>query len=334
MSKISVIVPVYKVEDYLHQCVDSILDQTFDDYNLILIDDGSPDNCGKICDEYKEQDSRVIVIHQANGGLSAARNAGIDYTFENLDSEWITFIDSDDYVKRDYLQKLYDACSNNNVDISACGLLKIKDGIPVNKHNKELTGEVITMSSAEFFAQKKCGSNLLAVTSPGKLYRKTLFSNQRYPTGKLYEDTFLTHHILFDTDRVAVILENLYLYTVRDESITNSQWNPKKMDRIEAIHERMLYFKDNGYQELYIRDNRLYLLYIKTTITDIKNTDKRRYSLYYKNCRRLLRRECKSSLSRKVISFKEYLGYIRYCNVVLDSFWNLYSIIKKALAHR
>ena len=106
MPLISVIVPVYKVEEYLSRCVDSILSQTFEDFELILIDDGSPDNCGKICDEYTKKDNRVHVIHQENGGLSSARNAGIDWAFENSDSEWLTFIDSDDWVHIQYLDLL------------------------------------------------------------------------------------------------------------------------------------------------------------------------------------------------------------------------------------
>lgn len=96
MSEITVVVPVYKVEQYLHRCIDSILVQTYRDFELILIDDGSPDSCGMICDEYAKSDSRIHVIHQENGGLSAARNAGIDWAFANSDSQWLTFIDSDD----------------------------------------------------------------------------------------------------------------------------------------------------------------------------------------------------------------------------------------------
>ena len=121
MPEISVIVPVYKVEKYIHRCIDSILNQTFRDFELIMVDDGSPDNCGAICDEYAAKDNRVVVIHQENGGLSAARNAGIDWAFTNSNSEWLNFIDSDDWVHPEYLQKLYDAAKCNNVSVSVCG---------------------------------------------------------------------------------------------------------------------------------------------------------------------------------------------------------------------
>jgi len=109
MPAISIIVPVYKVEAYLARCVDSILDQSFRDFELILVDDGSPDNCGAICEEYARKDSRIHVIHQENGGLSAARNAGIDWAFENSNSQWLTFVDSDDWLHREYLNVLYRA---------------------------------------------------------------------------------------------------------------------------------------------------------------------------------------------------------------------------------
>ena len=107
MPKISVIVPIYKVEKYLNRCVDSILHQTFTDFELILVDDGSPDNCGKMCDEYAEKDSRVVVIHKKNGGLSDARNKGLDWVFANSNSEYVVFIDSDDYIDERYLELLY-----------------------------------------------------------------------------------------------------------------------------------------------------------------------------------------------------------------------------------
>ena len=121
MAQISVIVPVYKVEPYLRRCVDSILAQTFTDFELILVDDGSPDNCGAICEEYEKKDSRVHVIHQENEGLSAARNAGIEWVFANSNSEWLNFVDSDDWVHPQMLERLYHAVLEHNVKVSICG---------------------------------------------------------------------------------------------------------------------------------------------------------------------------------------------------------------------
>ena len=118
MAEISIIVPVYKVENYLYRCIESIISQTFTDYELILIDDGSPDKCGDICEEYAKKNDRIHVIHQKNGGLSAARNAGIDWSYKYSNSTWITFIDSDDWVSPDYLEALCTAAVSNKKDIS------------------------------------------------------------------------------------------------------------------------------------------------------------------------------------------------------------------------
>ena len=116
--KISIIVPVYKVEKYIHKCIDSILAQTFTDFELILVDDGSPDNCGKICDEYAKEDSRIVVIHKDNGGVSDARNIGIS----RANGEYIGFVDSDDYIDKDMYKNLYESCLNNKADISIIGI--------------------------------------------------------------------------------------------------------------------------------------------------------------------------------------------------------------------
>jgi glycosyltransferase involved in cell wall biosynthesis len=123
MPAISVIVPVYKVEKYIHRCVDSILGQTFTDFELILVDDGSPDSCGAICDEYAAKDSRVV-IHQENGGLSAARNAGIEWSFDHSNSGWMTFIDSDDWVHPQYLELLHRACLENGTALRSVSMLQ------------------------------------------------------------------------------------------------------------------------------------------------------------------------------------------------------------------
>ncbi|MCD7802997.1 MAG: glycosyltransferase [Clostridiales bacterium] len=121
MPEISVIVPVYKVEPYLRRCVDSILNQTFQDFELILVDDGSPDHCPAICDEYAGRDSRIVVIHQKNAGLSAARNAGIDWVFANSDSKWISFVDSDDWVTPTYLSLMISALQiDSDIDMVQC----------------------------------------------------------------------------------------------------------------------------------------------------------------------------------------------------------------------
>ena len=169
MPSISVIVPVYKVEPYIHRCVESIFAQTFTDFELILVDDGSPDNCGSICDDYATKDNRVTVIHQDNGGLSDARNAGIDWAFANSGSEWLTFIDSDDWVHPMYLEVLYCAVKDTGCSISVCGYNET-DGETPYVDEAKLQAEVV--NTEDFY----CEHNVNAVVAWGKLYKKVLFS--------------------------------------------------------------------------------------------------------------------------------------------------------------
>ena len=195
---ISVIVPVYKVEKYIHRCVDSILAQTFTDFELILVDDGSPDNCGKICDEYAEKDNRIHVIHKENGGLSDARNAGIDWAFANSDSEWITFIDSDDWIHPKYLEALYNAVKETGCEISICGYEETTGDSP---KVDDINLQAVIVSTEDFF----CEHNVNAVVAWGKLYKKELFREIRYPVGKLHEDEFTTYKLLFQYENCAFV---------------------------------------------------------------------------------------------------------------------------------
>ena len=238
MSAISVIVPVYKVEKYIHRCVDSILGQTFSDFELILVDDGSPDSCGAICDEYAAKNSRVVVIHQQNGGLSAARNAGIDWVFANSDSQWLTFVDSDDWIHPEYLQRLLNAAVDYNVSVSICGYEQT-DGTEPDIALDMLTP--VLCDTEAFYVEH----NVNATVAWGKLYRKECFHEIRYPVGKFHEDEYVTHRILFALGHLAFVDIPLYAYFQNSSGITKSPWNPKRLDAISAIAEQMHYMKEN-----------------------------------------------------------------------------------------
>ena len=127
MATISVIVPIYKVEKYINKCIESIMVQSFQDFDLILVDDGSPDACPRRCDEYAKQDERIVVIHKKNGGLSDARNAGIDWAMEHSKSQWFAFVDSDDYLHPDYLKTLYDTAQKEEADLVICDFVRVND---------------------------------------------------------------------------------------------------------------------------------------------------------------------------------------------------------------
>lgn len=239
MPQISVIVPVYKVEPYLHRCVDSILAQTFTDFELILVDDGSPDNCGAICDEYAQKDSRVHVIHQENGGLSAARNAGIDWVFENSDSEWLTFVDSDDWIHPRMLEQLYHAVLEYNVEVSICGYEETGED---NRWTNAVAAQVKLWPVEQFYVEH----NVNATVAWGKLYARACFADIRYPVGKIYEDEYVTYRILFQFEQVAVIDVPMYAYFVNPEGITKSEWTVKRLDKLDALIEQISFFEGSG----------------------------------------------------------------------------------------
>lgn len=245
MPEISVIVPVYKVEAYLHRCVDSILAQTFSDFELILVDDGSPDNCPEICDKYAEKDNRIKVIHQKNGGLSAARNAGIDWVFANSDSDYFAFIDSDDWVHPRYLELLHKAIKKYNTAVSMCRLERTDEYI--DKYNENVL-EPILMNTEDAYIDEP-----IAAVAYNKLYKRECFNEIRYPLGKIHEDEFTTYKILFAYKSIAVIQDTLYFYFTNPNGIMRTKWSPKRLHAIEAVEEQIKFFKENGYDKAYNR---------------------------------------------------------------------------------
>ena len=242
MPQISVIVPVYKVEPYLRRCVDSILGQTFADFELILVDDGSPDGCPDICDEYASRDPRVVVIHQKNGGLSAARNTGIDWAFANSDSQWLTFIDSDDWVHPEYLQILITEAAESRCRIAACSLLSTDTLLPFQSAPVDSK----TLNSRNFYISE----NSCAIPACGKLYEKQLFFDIRYPLGRLHEDEFTTYKLLFKTDKIVFVSNSLYYYFYNQMGITKSDWHSKRLDALDACDERIGYFQHRNDLEM------------------------------------------------------------------------------------
>ena len=243
MPKYSVIVPVYKVEAVLPRCIESILNQTVTDFELILIDDGSPDRSGVICDEYAAKDERIRVIHQENGGLSAARNAGIEWALHNSDSEWITFIDSDDWVHVRYLESLYRAAMQYNTPISMCWLVKTS-GEEVSPESFD----AVLRSTEEAFTYN---GQMIASFSCGRLYRKELFENYRFPIGKLWEDMYLVHKILFQFPEIAVIEQPLYYYYRNPESIIRRKWSEKNKDILVAYETEIFPFFKEKHPSVY-----------------------------------------------------------------------------------
>ena len=317
MSSVSIIVPVYNVEKYLRRCVDSILAQTFTDYELIIVDDGSPDNCGKISDEYAEKDNRIHVIHKKNGGLSDARNAGIDWAFQNSDSEWITFIDSDDWVHSNYLKDLFE--SRNVLD--ECKLIICKHFVSHGENISYIDSFSKTIYEPDEFRTELAEFATCAVA---KLYRKELFSTIRFPVGRLNEDVFTIYKLIFSVDKLVFIDVVLYAYYQSESSIMRSKWSKRKLDALEAFDEQIHYFRDNEYYPSYRRAIIAYANQILDQINNCKEygTDDKKAP---KMLKKLLRKHMRKYKNEKVFSIKLTPQYDDYA---YPSLMKYYWIVK------
>ena len=320
-----VVVPIYKVENYLQRCIESILSQTFTDFKLILVDDGSTDSCGIICDNYARVDDRIMVIHKANGGLSDARNWGIELSFAYSEYEWISFIDSDDWIHPQYLDLLYNAVKKSGCQISVCGFRETSDEI-VEGYYSETYTEVI--NSHEFF----CRCNVNAVVAWGKLYKKELFANIRFPFAKLHEDEFTTYRLLFSVQYLSFIRNELYYYFVNHQSITQSGWSLKSIDGIEAIMENIQYFYKNKkkYYGAYIKSIKKLEWGINTQLEALKKSEychKYDYYLLYAKYYRVLLRYGRKE---KMYPFSKYYYYyeIAYPKS-MKYYWIMRSVLGK-----
>jgi glycosyltransferase involved in cell wall biosynthesis len=237
-NKISVIVPIYKVEKYLNRCVDSIINQTYRNLEIILVDDGSPDNSGLISDEFARIDPRVRVIHKSNGGLSDARNAGI----EIATGDFIGFVDSDDFIHPEMFSHLYDLMRKHGADIAQCSFRAVTEDTfvdPGEDNEKVISNlEALRLIYTEYKVDY--------VVAWDKLYRRQLFDSIRFPVGKIHEDEFTTYKLFYLSGRIAVIDKKYYYYFQSPDSIIRSGFNLKKLHYTDAMEERILFFKEKG----------------------------------------------------------------------------------------
>ena len=238
MPQISVIVPVYKVEQYLEACLASIAAQTFRDYELILVDDGSPDRCGEMCEAYAAQHPNVMVIHQKNAGLSAARNTGA----KAAAGEYISFIDSDDYIAPDCLEYLYGLITEFDADIAIGGRMRVYDSRPADPPVKKDYETAVSPEEAliNLCYGSKDGREW-PITAWGKLYCRDLVLRYPYPVGRLYEDIATTHKLVGASHMVAYGSRVIYYWRQREQSITHDVITEKQFDGILSAEEQLRY---------------------------------------------------------------------------------------------
>ena len=236
-EKISVIVPVYNVEAYLEKCVESILRQTYTNLEILLIDDGSTDNSGDLCDQLALRDQRIRVIHKENGGLSDARNTGI----EEASSDLIGFVDSDDYIDEDMYETLYRQMLESKAELSMCGHYDVYHQNP----EKQVVAIQTWVLTPEEAIRMVMEAKILSVTAVNKLYKKELFDQLRFEMGKIAEDAFIMIRLIHQCSKVVATNEKKYYYVHRENSITTQKFSLKFLNVIEAYEQNANIIREN-----------------------------------------------------------------------------------------
>ena len=260
---ISVILPIYNVEKYLKRCIDSVIEQTYKNIEIILVDDGATDNSGKICEEYAKKDERIIVIHKENGGLSDARNAGII----KAKGKYITLVDSDDYIEKDYVEFLYKLLKDNNVKMSICSHTVIYENGTILKKETHENSVLDSKTTLERILYDE-GIDLSAWA---KMYEKSLFDKVLYPKGRLFEDAATTYLLMDQCKKIAIGSESKYNYMVRNNSITSATFSSKKMELIVSTKEMSDYVKEK-YPDLTSAANRRLMYAYLSTLSQLANS--------------------------------------------------------------
>lgn len=316
---VSIIVPIYKVEKYIRRCVESILNQSYKNIEIILVDDGSPDNCGRIIDTY--EDSRIIILHKENGGLSDARNYGMKY----ITGEYIFFLDSDDWIDVDAIKSLVNIIKRYKADVVQCGFYYVYDEYLLydNRHyneednlvlldNESLMRELIINEKVKNFAW-------------GKLYKADLVKDQFFRKGVIFEDIFWTHLIMSNVSKYVIYHKALYYYVQRDDSIV-STYSIRNLDMLRGLKERHTYIQNN--YSKFIKES--YIAILKASMMHYellnKNKNKDKDFFYRKEIKDYILNniieirnavEEDKELTRKLILFKN--GYYLYKGYVLTN---------------
>lgn len=302
---ISVIIPVYNVEKYLDECINSVVNQTYTNIEIMLVDDGSIDDSSNICDEWKKKSECIKVIHKKNGGLSDARNVGI----ENAQGKYIIFVDSDDWIPRDSIEYLYNLIINYEADIVCGTILEVFDRKYIRKIN--IKEDIVVANNVEALEDLMYMQRITNSAS-GKIYKKELFDSIKYPVGKLYEDLGTTYKVFSKANKIVLSNKNVYFYFKNNqESIVNRKYSYRELDRITFAREE-LEFINNNYNQL--REAAIYKLYYESIITigkmPIKNKDRKMVYEFIKKYRYSVIKNSKLTLKQRIFCASSFFGIL------------------------
>ncbi len=300
---ISVIIPVYNVEKYINRCVDSVIHQSYTNLEIILVDDGSPDNCPTICDNYSKQDSRIKVIHKKNGGLSDARNVGIDAS----NGKYITFVDSDDWIPQNSIMTLYNNIKINDADISS--------GTIMETYKKNINKKIVSGNRKTYNTEQAMEELLylhrFSNSASGKLYKKTLFNNIRYPLGKHYEDLATTYKVFDLAKKVVGTDEIVYFYFQNSNSIMHKKYDRRRLESYEFAKKQLQFIKKEYPKITKAAIFRLFyeilmILYDMPLFSEDKKIIMHDFQKYRRTCIK----NNKLYKKQKMLCFSSYFGHI------------------------
>lgn len=320
---VSVIIPVYNVKKYLSKCIESVVNQTYNKLEIILVNDGSNDGSNEICEKYKDQDNRIVFISKENGGLSSARNVGLDIS----KGEYVTFLDSDDYIDRNMIRVLVNNLEKNQCDISIIDPVRVDESDNVICSIKNKLERVIY--NKEEAIEKYCEGKFIPAW--GKLYKKCLFDNIRFPIGVLNEDEAIMIKV-FDNCKRKIIYDNsqLYYYLYRESgSITNNKNSIKNYeDWVKNSYSNMIYIKEN-YPQLIGKAEFRYYTSIISTVNRLLILEENQYKLEIQKYKDMIKRNRIEILKNRDIDIKFKLKcYTIIFNIKLYKFIRKFNIKK------
>lgn len=320
MDLVSIIIPVYNVENYINRCVRSVINQTYRNIEIILIDDGSPDNSGEICDEFANKDNRILVIHKQNGGLSDARNHGI----RKASGKYITFIDSDDWVSFKYIETLVYNIENYNAEISICGYISTANENYIFEEDKKI-GNITVLNSKQAIEKQYDKDKVNYIVSWGKLYNINLFDNIEFPYGKIHEDEFTTYRLYSMANRIVATASKYYAYYQRNDSIMGSGFNVKaRLDLIEALDQKASFLQSINQIKLYNKNIKLMFMLCLSANLYIKDMNQKQlFASYLKYCINIMKKSKNNNFLRIF-----GIGY-ELCPTLFNFAYTKYIILKK-----
>lgn len=330
-DKVSVIVPIYNRENFLDKCLNTIINQTYKNLEIILVDDGSEDNSLEICKKYEQIDKRVKVIHKINGGLSSARNAGI----EASTGDWISFIDSDDSINLNFYYVLLEVAYNEECDIVQCEMQSV--------HEQRTDAELLEYKTEIFGKQEALqifynGKYTVFKSSCNKIFRKELFKQIRYPVGKIFEDRWIANEIYYAANRIAYITSQMYYYTINESGIMHSKATKKNYDTCLLYLEHYKFFidKEEGVlAALAIRQFYISLLNLRYTLkrySTIYGTERESLLVLYKSNKAKLWKAQELPIIQKIILSGAWHNV--WCYFIARDFLDVVMSIKKKIKRK